>query len=225
MKNTLGIFYSGEYEYNINQKMLHYNYTFPFDEVQEYVENVNQITIERLLEHMVSSYDNNSNIMPRDVFQFSNFENATFRLCQVLKIAGDPGVNFLEIGKMLLDDGKQRNDTALIKYGENHAKTAAALSLLHELSHTYFLSCLGYVANSLKTDQRKKLLLRLTLRNKLITHFYIASQNGNIEARELLHRLSNSTYYRRRSNIKKVLKILDESEEYDFAGFTENINL
>ena len=136
----------------------------------------------------------------------------------------NPGVTFIEAGKLLLDDGAQRKDMAYIKYGENHLKTAEALGLLYELTRTYFLSCIGTVYISLCEEDQKRLLTRLFLRNKLISRLIKVTNTSNIDARQFLYMLSDSTYIRRRSNLKCILHFLQESTEYDFSGMISRIH-
>ena len=124
----------------------------------------------------------------------------------------------------MLDDGAQRKDMAYIKYGENHLKTAEALGLLYELTRTYFLSCIGTVYISLCEEDQKRLLTRLFLRNKLISRLIKVTNTSNIDARQFLYMLSDSTYIRRKSNLKCILHFLQESTEYDFSGMISRIH-
>lgn len=85
-------------------------------------------------------------IMASDVFQFSNIEDATLNLCQAICMHSNAGLCFQEIGKMLLDDGIARSQTAFNKYGENHIKTAEAVGLAFKTGkRQYFLSSTGVV--------------------------------------------------------------------------------
>lgn len=116
-------------------------------------------------------------------------------------------------------------DGAYTKYGENYVKTAEAMGLFFELSRTYFLSCIGYIYCDLPEEDKEKLLVRLLLRNRLIVRMIQASENGNINTREFFYMLSDSTYLRRKSNVKTVLKVLESSREYDFSDFLDRIIL
>ena len=223
MQDLIELFFSRQFEEQINAKMLYYNYTFPTEDVMSYINQVISIPIQALLNEIIQKEDEEEQISPKDVFQFSDFQDATITICNHLKASNDPGVTFIEAGKMLLNDGKYRNDVALRKYGENHLKTAEMLGLLNELSYTYFLSCIGYLFPELSQDTQSKLLVRLVLRDKLIRNLYCASQNGSVSVRQSLYMLSDSTYIRRRSNIKRILKILTESYEYDFSDFINKL--
>lgn len=69
------------------------------------------------------------------------------------------------------------------------------------------------------------MLTRMILRSKLFTRMMQASANGKVNMREFLYMLSDSTYVRRRSNVKKMMGYLITSKEYDFNVFIEKIDL
>ena len=214
-------FMSGLFEDKINKKMMYYDYSFPTGEVVEYVREACDIPIDGIIKYVLNRPT--PEIGAKDVFQFSNFEDATIRLCQRMAEVDNPGLKHLDVGKLLLNDGKERNDGAYTKYGENHAKTGAGLGLIQELSKTYFLSCIGAVYYSIDDDLRSRLLVRLILRNKFVDRVILASQNGNVSMRNLLYMLSDSTFIRRSSNIKTVLDKLGHSSEYDFSSVMDKI--
>ena len=216
--NDIELFFSKTYEDSINQKMLYYKYVFQCEEVKGYVLKINSIEISDILTYITSNQEDVL-ISPRDIFQFSSINDATETICRKVKEANNEGYKFLELGKMLLDDGIIRKDGAYTKYGENHVKTAEMLGLMYELSHVYFLSCLGCIYNELDEENKNKLLVRLVLRNKFVGRLYRASLNGTIDLRNFLYMLSDTTYARRKSNIKSIINILKNCKEYDFSEF------
>ena len=222
MEGIVDRFFSKEYEEKINKDILFY--TFPQEEVQVYVEQVIAEPLPRFLSYM-DKMSERTRIESGDVFQFSDLDDGTTVFCEKMKRTDNPGMKFIDIGRLLLDDGKERKEGALIKYGENHAKTAEMLGLSFELCKTYYLSGIGYIYAELSEEKQQRFLTRLVLRNKLVTRLYQASKNGNINMREFLYMLSDSTYLRRRSNIKSVLNVLVKSEENDFTDFIELIRL
>ena len=222
MEGIVDRFFSNEYEEKINKDILFY--TFPQEEVQVYVEQVIAEPLPRFLSYM-DKMSERTRIESGDVFQFSDLDDGTTVFCEKMKRTDNPGMKFIDIGRLLLDDGKERKEGALIKYGENHAKTAEMLGLSFELCKTYYLSGIGYIYAELSEEKQQRFLTRLVLRNKLVTRLYQASKNGNINMREFLYMLSDSTYLRRRSNIKSVLNVLVKSEENDFTDFIELIRL
>ena len=104
------------------------------------------------------------------------------------------------------------------------SKTAEALGLLYELTRTYFVSCIGEIYLTLNDEDKKKLNTRLFLRNKFISRLIKVTANGKVDARQFLYMLSDATYVRRKSNLKRILAYLQESQEYDFSPFINNIS-
>ena len=222
--NECDVFFKKTYENEINKKMLFYAYDFPSSQILEYTRNIIEISLIKFVDY-INVNINYDIIESKDVFQFSNINNATFRLSEILTYQGNPGLSYLDIGKLLLNDGKTRTDVAYIKYGENHAKTSSSLGLSYEMSHITFVSCIGMISDKLSIEEKERLLVRLILRNKLIWKIYSAAQLGNVKARELFYMLSESTYTRRRSNLSTIFKILSNCSEYDFSSFIGRIIL
>lgn len=213
-------FFSREYENQVNKGILFYK--FPEEDVRIYVEKIINEPLPRFLTY-ISELKDKEYIVSKDIFQFSDLYNATDKLCVKMNEANNPGLKFEDIGKILLDDGKERKSGAFVKYGENHAKTAEMLGLVFELYHTYYLSGIGYVYIALSSEDKKKFLTRLILRNKLIMRIYQAQMNGKVNMREFLFMLAESTYTRRRPNVKAILDVLYESEEYNFSVLKERV--
>lgn len=222
--DIVDLFYNKSYENEINQKMLYYNYDFPEESVANYIQQIIAIPINILVERDIKA-DFAEAVMAKDVFQFSSLEDGTDGICRKLKDIANPGVTAIQAGKLLLSDGKKRTDIAYIKYGENHLKTAESLGLLFELTHTYFLSCMGTVYLNIDNDKKQRLITRLLMRNKLIARLIKASYCAPVNARQFLYMLSDSTYIRRRSNIKTIFRYLQNSPEYDFSYIVSRINL
>lgn len=220
MQNIIVDFFTQKYEKKINKGILYY--TFPKKEVTTYIEQVINEPVDRFVAYIKESNVKNK-IEPSDVIQFSNIKDATINFCEKVNKINNPGLNFQEVGKLLQDNGINRKIGAYVKYGENHTKTAQALGLAFELCNTYYLSGIGYIFMELSEENREKLLTRLILRSKLFTSMIQASVNGKVNMREFLYKLSDSTYVRRRSNIKKMMAYLTQSNEYDFTKFIDNI--
>lgn len=220
MQNIIVDFFTQKYEKKINKDILYY--TFPKKEVTTYIEQVINEPVDKFVAYIKESNVKNK-IEPGDVIQFSNIKDATINFCEKVNKINNPGLNFQEVGKLLQDDGINRKVGAYVKYGENHTKTAQTLGLAFELCNTYYLSGIGYIFMELSEENREKLLTRLILRSKLFTSMIQASVNGKVNMREFLYKLSDSTYVRRRSNIKKMMEYLTQSNEYDFTKFIDNI--
>lgn len=222
MQDIVTEFFTQKYEKKINKDILYYD--FPKEEVTAYVEQVINEPVDRFVAY-IKGLTAKSRIETGDVIQFSNIEDATINFCEKVNEVNNPGLNFQEIGRLLQDDGIERKVGAYVKYGENHTKTAQTLGLAFELCNTYYLSGVGYIFIELNEEDRKKLLTRMILRSKLFTRMMQASVNGKVNMREFLYMLSDSTYVRRRSNVKKMMGYLIQSDEYDFTEFIDIIEL
>lgn len=223
MDNILEIFFLRDYEKKVNMKMMYYNYEFPYEEFYKYIEHLVNVPIADFLDYIFQELGEEG-ITAKDIFQFSNFEDCTVNLCNLLKSCNNPGVTHIDAGRLLLSDGKKRKDGAYTKYGENHLKTGLLLGLIFSITNTYFLSSIGMVYNEINENTRYKLLTRLILRNKLVIRMIRATRNGKVNMRQFLYMLSDSTFIRRRSNIKTILGILAESKEYDFHDLISNFD-
>lgn len=210
MDETLKLFFSRSFEIELNNKLLYRDYVLNQCEVREYILKLLQIPFSVFIEYIIDNY-NVSYLSAEDVLQFSDLKNATTNLCYVLRINNDEGYKVFEIGKFLENDGKIRKKEAYIKYGENHAKTAESLGLVFNLSNVYFLSCLGYVINDLPEREQIQLIARIILRNRLIQRLiYRTNMNAQCSYMKEVDFLKKSTALRRKSNVKKLIKIVSE---------------
>lgn len=220
MEDIVAQFFSQEFEKQINHKILYYSFAQP--EVQLYVESIISEPIENFIE-FIKSKKLDETIKVEDIFQFSSFEDATDNFCAKVREIDNPGLTHLQIGKLLQDDGIDRKTGAYVKYGENHAKFAKQIGLAFELCKSYYLSGIGYIYCDLPVNQKKELLYRLILRSNLVLNIYRTSLIGPVDLRQLLYMLADSTYLRRKSNIKKVINFLLSSNEIELLNFIEKI--
>ena len=140
-----------------------------------------------------------------------------------LLFSGIFGVKFKQVAQLLLTDNISRNDVALNKYGENHIKMASSIGLVFKANDIYYLSPIGCLFDELDDEVREKLLLRLILRNKLIRQLLLEASNKTFNMEAFLYDLSESTYKRRRTNIKYVIGLINNTSEYNFLSITYNI--
>ena len=215
------IFFDYKQEKILNQKISKENLEMKKEDVFSYVHSIVDIPLEDFVQYIIE-HCKRKPILAADVFQFSDFEDATTKICDVIK-STNFGLGFVDIGKLLLNDGNERNDTALSKYGENHIKTAELLGLAFKSEKKYYLSCIGVIFNDLPNKTKEQLLVRLILRNKLVSQILIAANQGEFDLETFLYDLSHSTYVRRRSNIKCVLNKLISSKEYDFSDLVKQV--
>lgn len=209
----LNDFFNQTFESAINEKMMYYSYEFEYDLVLKNIYELLEIDLSEFLNYIISNY-NVHYLTSEDVVQFSDFDDCTENICSLYKLNGDTGFKFVETGRMLLDDGIERNDGAYRKYGENHSKTACNLGLLQVNEHTYYLSCLGYIFNTLESEVKNNLVCRLILRNKLIKRLlYKVIRDGQAIYNNEVIFLKESTINRRKSNVKKLLKFIVDNND------------
>lgn len=222
MEDIVELFFSKRYEKKINENILYYK--FPEGEVYDYVKRV----ITEPLSTFINFVENDNvkeQIGSKDVVQYSNWNDATINICDKLRNINNPGVSAYDAGKLLLDDGKERKNTAIIKYGENHIKTCSEIGLAFQFYNTFYLSGIGYIYIDLDSNCKKELISRLILRSKVVKRLVQTTRMGNVDLRDFLYMLSDSTYSRRRSNMKHMLDILLESNEPELKILIERIQL
>lgn len=218
-------FFKYEHEENTKNYILSGNIVDIDNLSDNYVNELVNIPLDCFVDYIMHNCKREP-IMASDVFQFSDINDATINVCNAICTHENTGLCFQEIGRMLLDDGVPRSQTAFNKYGENHIKTAEVLGLAFKTGkRQYYLSSTGVAFCKLPENVREKLLVRLILRNKLIVQLVLVAANGPFELDAFLYDLSESTYLRRRTNIKYVISILLASPEFDFSFLANNIIL
>ena len=191
--------------------------------INSYLNKLLDVPVDQFVNYIFDNYSREP-IAAADVFQFSSLEDATVNICAKIRAVNNPGMTFLEIGELLLDDDVDRKKGAYTKYGENHIKAAELLGLAFKgEDRLYYLTFVGMMLNKISEDKRNKLITRLILKNKLIMQMLLVSSKGSFDLEAFLYDLSEKTYQRRRSNVKAVVSLLEASDEYDFKSLTENI--
>ena len=223
MNEIIRDFLTRDYENRISENLLEYNYEFPEQEVRDYVSRVIDQPISEILDAL-SSKTKDTAATSNILLQFSSLDDATNNLCAKIEEENNPGLTAEETGRLLLCDEQAKTKLAYRKYGENHAKAAAALGIVYDVMNVYFLSCVGMIYNQLNDGDRNKILTRLVLRTDEIALLYKKySKQKIVNAREFMSVLSDSTYRRRRSNLRRLLRVLADSKEYDFSEFLNSI--
>lgn len=219
MEELLDSFFSHEFENIINEKMMFRNYDFEYNVVMSYVNRLLDIEYDKYIDYCIDNY-NVDYLTSNDVLQYSNYYDATVNVCRVIKANGDTGFRFLEIGKILENDGVIRKDGAYRKYGENQSKFAENIGLLQKIDYTYYLSCIGVILDQLSVENQENLINRLLLRNKFVRRLiYKSFKYGSVVYHtECEGFLKESTIIRRMSNTKIILrKIYNSSEKYKYC--------
>lgn len=222
IENTLVTFYSKALEKAINEKMVFYSFNFPYEDVNEYIHDIIDVPIREYIEY-IKRIDYRK-IDSSLVFQYSSYEDITSNITRILIENDDPGYSYLSVGKLLLNDGLERKKGALVKYGENHSKASYLLGLTNIRSNYVYLSCLGKVFNDLNDVEKQKLISRLVLRCDLIINLIKKALLDNVNIKDEINFLSDSTIKRRRPNIKKLIKIVYDNADDNTKKTLDRIN-
>ena len=140
-------------------------------------------------------------LLPADVPCFSTFLNGAVRLNELLEFAPE-GLTYAEIGCQLVGAA---NQLAQIKYGENHAKLAAMMSLVTISDHrpaNIRATALGHYLVTMPYEEKAVVLKKLILRDPCIQAIVRAATTGEAHYRKVVENLSDSTAYRRRTSVR-----------------------
>ena len=219
--NLLLSFFSKQYENEINESLFIRSYRMNDDELRSYIQDLIRIPVSNYIEYVISKCSA-SYITYQDVVQYSSFEDASTGICKVLSANDNNGLTNIEVGSALLNDGKMRRDSALRKYGENHAKTGMELGLVQNCYNRYYLTCLGMVFNQLSDSYKKELIRRTILRNRFFQKVIKKSQLGPISLIKEMSFLSDSTAKRRMPNVRNLYTMIFGVEQ-DVHHYLRNI--
>ena len=213
-------FFERKTESDINEKLFYRNYLLDGGFMADYIGQLISTPLSSFIDYVLTNCTV-SYMTFADVVQFSSLEDATTGICIVLSESCD-GMHNIDVGRKLLNDGVERKDGALRKYGENHAKTALELGLVQENCGSYYLSCLGEYFNRLSSEQQRELLRRTILRNRYFQRLLIKAQNEPVSLRGEMSFLSESTQKRRMPNVKALYSVL-VGDGKDIEQYIKNI--
>lgn len=154
-------------------------------------------------------------ITRENIPQFSKIEDAIFSVPELL-VNGNLKSSFEEMGYYLSRENAEakKNEVALKKYGENHAKMAALIDLARvskadsraiiepsEMARYYM---------TLSKEVKIKLSARLCLRIPIVQNQCVFGENSDVLDKDMLI-LSKETQKRRRSNVVSVVKYIKDN--------------
>ena len=155
---------------------------------------------------------NEFDIKPSDIPQFSSFDDAIFRVPYLTLASGLSDIGFSQMGFMLLNSPKKEG--AYMKYGENHAKTAAQLGLCSVQKGKINPSYLGVLFTRLSKEEQNLITPKLLLYAPLVQNFFALDMRNDLMD-EYFSTLSDSTRKRRWSNVKTLINIVGKSVGYE----------
>lgn len=160
--------------------------------------------------NLLSSSYSHKKVIASEVPQFSDFFDVVFKTPRAIDNSNKKDISFVEMGKLLAPN-TSKVDGAHMKYGENHAKTAALLGLTTVVNGKINLSDFGKAYLNLDPYMQALIVPALCLKVPIIYNYFCGtvSENG-IEDDMDEAGLSESTKGRRRSNIRAMISIVKD---------------
>lgn len=204
-QETIEYFFSYSIEKTFNEALLNdRNYVIPHVDMLYYVENILSVPYSEFI-NKIGENLSKLHISSKNITQCSSFTACEIEMCKVLINEDNPGLSFLEIGKLFPNYVTKNNENALRKFGENQIKTAAQLGLVFEYYDCWYLSCLGYIYQDLSEEQRKSVLARTLLRDPLYARITYDLTRGDVNILSYMTSIpSSQTKSRRYSNVEKL---------------------
>ena len=147
--------------------------------------------------------------------QYSSFDDGTVNLIQFLRMAGNFGPSFVEVGKHYLDTGHQ--ERAYIKYGENHAKLSELLGttvIKNEDRRRIYLNELGLAIERRNAEEQHECFVRLSARVPIVQYALKKDIQSDKELERVFgNYLAASTALRRRRNTWYLISALRGEEQ------------
>lgn len=151
-------------------------------------------------------------VLPSNIPQFSNLADAYIETPSILGLSGQ-SMSYDELG-IYLDNGKDKNEVAQRKYGENHSKLAALLDLvvITAPSNSYKVasSVLSTAFNKRNNSEKKELAARLLLRVPIIQKMLTNALSSEVYIEDELSCLAGQTKKRRKPNIASLLQFISD---------------
>lgn len=147
--------------------------------------------------------------------QYSSFDDGSIRLIEYLRMAGDFGPSFVEVGQHFLDIG--HSEVAYTKYGENHSKLGELLGLVEIIKKDrkrVFLTDLGREVEKLDKEKQRVCLAKLSARIPIVQEAMKKDICDIDKLEQLLNiYLSAATALRRRRNTWDLIVLAQGCEK------------
>lgn len=192
-------------ENSVNDLMLsNKNYVVPKENVTNYIKRALDIPYLSFINYIKVSM---GVIDDEQITQSSSFSACSTEMCKALMWHGNPGMKFIDIGRLFPQYIRVCNESSYRKYGENQIKTSKQLGLAFDFYGYWYLSCVGYVFNDLSFEQQESFLARSILRTPLYRHLLIHIFDRDLNLTDYMKGIADSTKGRRAGSIIKLLKI------------------
>jgi hypothetical protein len=165
-------------------------------------------------------------VLPSNIPQFSEMSDAYLATPHILGKSG-VSMTFDELGTYL-DNGKEKNEVARRKYGENHSKLAALLDLVLIMApNNVFqvsISVFGEAYNKRNEEEKRKLVTRLLFRIPMLQKMLIEAISSEIDIEEELVGLATQTKKRRKPNISSIIRLINEEANSSDISLKETLS-
>ena len=210
MEYSVDDFFDRYFESTINELMKENSFKFPLADVADYINQILAIPYQKFVDYVCTNI-NNIEIKSSDITQCSDFGACTDKICEVFINKGDPGFQNIDVGKLLLGVEEEKKKGAYLKYGENQAKTAEQLGLVHNYYDVWFITCLGKAYMYLNSEQKEALLARTVLRNVFYEKIISEASFHEVDVMNYMNCISEATRRRRGPSVMKLLRLCSKS--------------
>ena len=184
----------------VNSIVCEYYETGKYNNADELIDSLLECSNENIC-YLISGLEQKE-IVTYSIPQYSSFVDGTTNMIKYLRMAGDFGPSFLEVGQHYIDSGS--DERAYVKYGENHAKLAEILGVVEirqESRKRVYLNELGKSLEKRSEAEQEDCFVKLSGRVPIVQY---AIKHGTPDAKALEEvmrmYLSKSTAERRRRN-------------------------
>lgn len=154
---------------------------------------------------ILKKYHSHKDVTSSDIPQYSDLSIALYATPEKLNVPGRENLSYEEMGKLLWPTARAQG--ADMKYGENHAKTAALIGLVSVSKGKINLSSFGRYFLSLNPVQQATLIPMLWLRVPLFQNYFLGNNHEEVLKKDISI-LSVSTQKRRLSNVRTIIEII-----------------
>lgn len=183
--------------------------------LQALVNHILSTSLSKIIEIVKSAYIP-FEINKANIPQFSNIDDCYYGVPKGISESGWEWAVFKKIGFLLRRS--PRKDGADQKYGENHSKIAMMMGLTRiERNKGVALTDFGKFILTLEPGQQENLKAKLCFRIPLIQNYFCSGKNENVIT-DCKNILSESTYKRRLSNIRKLISIVNDRINEELYG-------
>lgn len=174
---------------------------------------------------IIKQSSSKENIEPSNIPQYSDLNDAIFEVPKILYKYED-SMSYDQLG-YFLDNGKEKNQTAQRKYGENHSKLSTLLDLttitMPNNNFQINLSILGKEYAKISKIKQEGIIAKLMLRIPIIQKILSDATDKKVYLSDYMEMLTQNTLIRRKGNVQKIIKYIQDHSDYNISEIVSNI--